>query len=320
MQTRLSALALCALLTAACAAPTAIPAPANTPSKRTRAMTTPPIPLPEQTRVFKDIIYKNVNGTDLKLDLYLPAQADKPTPLIVWVHGGAWMRGDKADFPPRNSRLAAALLSEGYALASVSYRLSGQAAFPAPIQDLNDALAYLWAHAGQYGFDRDNIAIAGRSAGAHLALLAATANAQLPADFISSSQAPFHIRAAVGFFGIYDLPLMGEQKNSTAASPESRLLGGTPAALPQTARAASPVSYVGPHTPPVILLHGTDDRQAPVDQSRVLQQRLNQSGIANEIIIVEGARHGDPVFDTEPYVAQVVDFFQRHLKPSPQPR
>lgn len=271
--------------------------------------------LPGHIKTINDIPYKTVGGRSLKLDLYLPSADTRRAPVVVWVHGGAWKRGDKESIT-RNSRLLNALLNEGYAVASVGYRLSGEAVFPAQIQDVNDAVQYLWQNAGRYGIDNGRIALAGRSAGAHLAALAAASNTAGPPSFITAAPAPgFKVNALVGFFGPYDLSTLsdGKNRNSTAQSPEGLLLGGEPSARPEAAKQASPVSYVGRHMPPTLLLHGTNDRNVPHSQSETLKSHLDAAGIPNELYLAEGARHGDPVFDNELYVGKVTAFLRKYF-------
>ena len=285
------------------------PSPANTPEstamqparQRTRAEA-PSVPLPPHQAI-KDIVYQTVGGKERKLDLYLPANASAQTPLLVWVHGGAWMRGSKEDFPSRNSRLAAALLNEGYALASVDYRLSGEAAFPAPYDDINAAVAFLNAHK-TYPFDRNRVVMAGRSAGAHLAALSGVTGAN-----------HFKPKAIVGFFGVYDLILLDHEKDrGKDGTPEAKFLGEAPAANPKKAAQASPLAYVSAATPPVILLHGTQDTTVPPSQSSAMKAALDKAGVISELHLAQGARHSDPVFDTEEYVAKVMAFLRRHVR------
>ncbi|MCP2040241.1 acetyl esterase/lipase [Neisseria sp. HSC-16F19] len=271
--------------------------------------------LPAGSRVVRDLTVKQAGAHTLKLDLYLPARQNRAAPVVVWVHGGGWRQGQKEDVV-RNPRLLNALLSEGYAVAAVGYRVAGQATFPAPIQDVNDAAQYVWQHGAQYHIDPERMAMAGRSAGAHLAGLAAISNHQAPGEFITLADKPgFKIRAFVGFFGPYDLNTLRTDKGQSAdaQSAESAMLGATPAAQPQLATRASPVHYVSADTPPVLLLHGTNDRQVPHAQSEQLKKRLDAAGVPNELHITPDARHGDPVFDDKAHVVKVMAFLRRHF-------
>lgn len=313
--------AVCALISAAMlAVPCAYAQTASESTSEPSAQTVlrsnrpeaPAVPLPADTRIVRDIVYKNIDGRTLKLDIYLPAKSHAAKPLVVWVHGGAWRRGNKADLPVRNSRLAAELLNNGYAVAAVEYRLSGKAKFPAQIQDVNDAVHYLADHAQQYGWHAGNIMLGGRSAGAHLAALAALPE-NTPNGFASHARpAGLRIKAAAVFFGIYDLIALGVQKNNPQGGSESALLGAPPATVPDTARAASPLSHVSRNSPPVLIMHGLADRTVPHAQSEMLQTALQQAGVENELHLVKDAGHGDAVFDNEEYVRKTVRFFNHH--------
>lgn len=288
----------------------------NTPPKAaqggSKLIEAPSMPLPENTRIVRDIIYKHINGRELKLDVYLPAQSHANKPLLIWFHGGAWRRGNKADLPMRNSRLTAELLNNGYAVASVEYRLSGEAKFPAQIQDANDALYYLAAHASEYGWHADNMMLGGRSAGAHLAALTALPE-NTPTQFVTAVRpATIKIKAAAVFFGIYDLIALGEQKNNPKGGSETTLLGASPASIPDIARAASPLNYVGRNSPPVVILHGLADRTVPHTQSAMLYAALQKAGVNSELHLVTDAKHGDAVFDNEENVRKTIQFLNRH--------
>ena len=270
-------------------------------------------------RQLMDVPYKTIDNKSLAMDIYLPisdkantnAHTSQGYPLAIWVHGGAWKRGDKADFPTKNINLAKALLSEGYALASINYRLSGEATFPAAIEDSTDATQFLLDNAKEYGIDPNRMVIMGRSAGGHLAMLTAT---QLTAsEHTRSAQTP---KAVVSFFGLYDLLALEEQKSSRSSSsrqsPEGLFLGDTPSAVPELAKQASPVSFVTPNTPPVLLMHGGMDKQAPVQQSIDFAKVLDKNKVPHKMIIEDKARHSDPIFDSKAYVDQVLAFLKAH--------
>lgn len=263
-----------------------------------------------------DVPYKTLANKTLAMDIYLPktdinADTVKGHPLAIWVHGGGWKRGDKADFPTRNPNVAKALLEEGYALASINYRLSSEAQYPAPLEDSKDAVQFLLDNAKSYGIDPDRMVIMGRSAGGHLATLTAT---QLTASKQTTSQ-PMP-KAVISFFGLYDLLALEEQKPSrTSASrkaPESLLLGNVPSAVPELAKMASPVTFVTPNTPPTLLMHGVMDKQAPVKQSLDFAVALEKNNVPHKTIIEDKARHSDPIFDSKAYVEQVMDFLKVH--------
>ena len=272
--------------------------------------------LPIHSRIIRDIPFKKIDNQTLKMDIYLPNPTIQAPPVVVWVYGGAWKRGQKENILQRNNRLLNALLKEGYAVAAISYRLSHEAIFPAQIQDINDALQFLWQHGSQYNIDSQRIALAGRSAGAHLAALATTSHSHQISHFITSSPTPsFKIQAFAGFFGPYDLNTLGKNKpnRSAKASPEALLLGVSPAEHPQIATTASPIHYVNANTPPILLLHGTNDKQVPHEQSEQLKARLDTAGVPNQLHLAENAHHGDPIFDTETYVEKFIHFMRQYF-------
>lgn len=271
--------------------------------------------LPKTTHVLKEIVYKNIADKNLALDVYLPAKTTTKAPLIVWVHGGAWKRGDKTAFTYKNNRLLTMLLNQGYAVASVNYRLSGEATYPAAVQDINDAVEFLYQNSETYQVDKNRIAMMGRSAGGHLAGLIALSNGHAVADFITVADKPsFDIDAFVGFFGVYDMLLLGSKREKPSPrSPEALFLGDIVSHVTETAKQASPITYVDGNTPPTMLLHGTDDDRVPVNQSQTLKSALDKAGISNELYLLPGGHHGDPTFDTKEYVEKVRTFLHRYF-------
>ncbi|WP_154807090.1 alpha/beta hydrolase, partial [Vibrio cholerae] len=199
--------------------------------------------------VTKDITFKTVDGRVLKLDLYKPkAERIQPYPLLIWVHGGAWKRGSKDDIPTKNPLLLSSVLQQGYALAAVNYRLSGEATFPAPVQDINDAVNFLYDNALQFHIKADKVIMMGRSAGGHLAGLMGTTNTHSNLTFYAKPK--YQVKAVVSFFGPTDLLALANKggKETSKQSSVSRFLGDTPSAIPQIAKQASSTSYVNERT------------------------------------------------------------------------
>lgn len=267
----------------------------------------------------KDLLFKTVSDREVKLDLYLPTSVEKNKhPLLIWVHGGAWKRGSKDNIPQKNPLLLNSFLKEGYALASVDYRLSGETTFPAQIIDINDAINFLHSHSSEYNIDVDNIAVMGRSAGGHLAALIGATNPHKNIDFYGSEEQPkYNVVSVVSFFGPTDMLRMMDKRtgaqDNTRKSPESMLLGGNPKDVPEVARQASPTFYITKESPPFILLHGDNDTKVPVSQSLILKQLLDENNIDNMLFIEKGGRHSDRVFDTDKYVSEVVSFVKKYL-------
>lgn len=276
-----------------------------------------------QPPALREITYKTTATGDLQLSLHLPAVAvPGQRPLVVWVHGGGWSRGSKDDLPGSNPHLYRALLQQGYAIASVGYRLSGEARFPAPVQDINDALNFLHDRGSEYGVDGSAVVMAGRSAGGHLASLVGLINGHSTPSFMKP--ALYKVKGIVSFFGPSDL-LISEGTRSMsqerlARSPTARMLGNVPADNPALARQASPINYVSRQSAPTLLLHGRQDVQVPLAHSIALQQALKAQDVETALRIEDDAAHSAKVFDSASHVPAVVMFVQRHLPGPSQPQ
>ncbi|MBT0116334.1 alpha/beta hydrolase [Vibrio alginolyticus] len=284
-------------------------------SAMTSLLLMPFVCLAGEFNVEKDILFKTVGEREIKLDLYTPSvESNTQYPLLVWVHGGAWKRGSKDAIPEKNPLLLQSVLNEGYALASVDYRLSGEAIFPQPVQDINDALNYLYGNAEKLGIKADNVVIMGRSAGGHLAgFIGATNSAYNQVDFYEPPK--YKVSAVVSFFGPTDLLELSNKggKKTSKKSSVSRFLGDIPNNIPKLAKKASTTSYANENTPPYIQLHGTLDKRVPLSQSEILKAKLDEHGVTNQLFIEEGVGHSAPVFDTEKYVTHVLDFLNKHF-------
>jgi acetyl esterase/lipase len=260
-----------------------------------------------------DVTYATVDGTELKLDLYLPKQVDK-LKLLVWVHGGAWRAGSRADMPLKD------LIDAGYAIASVDYRLSPVAPFPAQIHDIKAAIRFLRGNQKKYRYAADNIGILGNSAGGHLAALVGVTNGheQLEGkvgDFPAESSG---VQAIVSYYGMSNLTTILSQ--STPHGLKVRvpalqlLLGGQPEDQPDLARLASPVFHVDAQDPPLLLIHGDQDPQAPINQSHELEGKYEAVGATCRFIVVHGGKHGGLEFFDDARAKIVREFLSSALK------
>jgi acetyl esterase/lipase len=239
------------------------------------------------------------------LDLYLP-EGDGATvfPIVVLIHGGAFVSGDSSDL----AGLAKLLSSEGFAAASINYRLSGDALFPAGLQDVAAAVRYLRANARSWGVDAHRMGVWGESAGAYLASMTAAAADRKRFDDVTlgyggvSSQ----VQAVVSWFGPSDFATMDEQARAAGCdassqehhlpdSPESLWLGAPLGSVPDRVQAASVVRAVGDASalPPFLLVHGERDCTVAAGQSRQLEQALAQRSAQVRLILVPDAAHGD---------------------------
>ncbi|USD67087.1 alpha/beta hydrolase [Vibrio sp. SCSIO 43136] len=263
--------------------------------------------------VEKDITFKTIGDKSIQLDLYRPSTAsEQPYPLLIWVHGGAWKRGTKNDIPTKNPLLLNSMLKQGYALAAVDYRLSGEVNFPKPVQDINDAINYLAINAEHYNINADKVVMMGRSAGGHLASLIGATNSHN----VSFYDVPkYQVVGVVSFFGPSDLLALGNKgaKKASKKSSVSRFLGDIPANIPEIAKQASPSHYVNSKTPPYVMLHGDLDKPVPLSQSKLLKKLLDSAEVENQLFIEQGVGHSAPIFDTDKYVPEVVKFVQKQL-------
>ena len=261
-----------------------------------------------------------------KLDIYLPDHGESPLPVILHIHGGAFMGGDKAD-TQLEPMLAG--LARGYAVVSINYRLSGEALFPAQIQDIKAAVRWVRAHTAQYGFDPARVAAWGGSAGGHLSALAGLTPG-VPALDDPSLGSPGQsdaLQAVVDWFGPTDFLKMDEQAatcgfapgsfmvHSEPRSPESLLLGDLITRVPERVLAANPEAYITPAAPPFFIQHGTHDVLVPWQQSAGLAARLEAVCGPGRVTLelLEGAAHGDPKFASPENVRKVLDFLDARL-------
>lgn len=240
----------------------------------------------------REITYATVDGKELKLDLYIPSGTTKPK-LVVWIHGGGWRGGSKAKPPLRR------LVDEGYALASISYRLSDTAIFPAAVHDCKGAIRWLRAHASDYGLDASSIAVAGGSAGGTLALLLGTSAgvSELEGDVGGNLDQSSRVQAVINYFGPSDFVLRGQTQPDVAYSEKSgsfAWLGGKKfgAVDKQLELSASATRYVSSESPPLLVLHGLADELVLADQAHRIVEAYQKVGLSARLILLEGAGHG----------------------------
>jgi acetyl esterase/lipase len=277
-------------------------------------------------KVVADLEFAAPNGKPLLLDLYLPVGVDKPLPVIVWLHGGGWRNGDRKLGPDFRVRFA----ERGYAMASIEYRLSGEALFPAQIYDVKAAIRWLRSVANQYGLDSGHIGLWGSSAGGHLAALAGTTgegileNLELGcADFSSD------VQAVVDGYGPTDFLQMDAYINKEIAvsmdpesellhpphrhealdSPESQLLGAPIRSVPHLVKEANPITYVTSGLPPFLLMHGLSDTAVAAHQSELLYEALIAKGNEATLCLIDGLGHAffnrNDLDDNGPYSASI---------------
>ena len=268
--------------------------------------------LPPGTKFHNNIPYQNDTLKKHLLDIYIPANATGKCPLLVFIHGGGWLVNDKyADMGYMGNTLSA-ILNQGIAIASIDYRWSTQAVFPAQIQDCNRAVSFLYDNAERYGLDKTRIALMGFSAGGHLASLQGLSkNNDVAAFFVPGSSKKFNFKAVVDFYGPSELIAL--KSSEDPKSPEAILLGAAPLDRPDLAKIASPATYVDKNDPPFLIIHGEKDESVPYQQSKLLSGWLTVKGVKNELIIVKGAPHYGVMFDVEEVREKVLKFLKSHL-------
>jgi acetyl esterase/lipase len=261
----------------------------------------------DDVRIARDIEYARVGDVSLKLDLYVPAVAKSP-PVVVWVHGGAWRSGSKVN-PP-----LLPLTERGYAVASVDYRLSPVAQFPAQVHDIKAALRYLRATAKENAIGAEKIAIAGGSAGGHLAALVGVTNGvkELEGDIGQHRDQSSDVQAIVVFYGASNLTTILAQSTPHGLNVRvpalELLLGGQPDSKPELARLGSPVLHVDKNDPPLLWYHGDQDPQMPINQAHELVGAYKKQGLPVTLEVVYGGAHGGKLFYTPEQIQQVADF------------
>jgi acetyl esterase/lipase len=272
-------------------------------------------PAAKPSREFADVVYAKVGDRELHIDIAVPEDgAGKLHPAVVWIHGGGWKAGT------HKMNLARSLTDYGCVVASVEYRLSGEAIFPAQITDCKAAIRFLRAKSKDYGIDPDRIGVWGGSAGGHLvALLGTTAGMkELEGDYgnvgVSSK-----VQAVCDFYGPADLTVVPEiAVKKKKPGPVAELLGGKPTEKPELAKLASPIYFVSRDAPPFLLVHGDKDPLVPIAQSEKFYEALKKAGVDATFIRVKDGGHGFSRSGIEPTWAEIMksvrEFFDRHLK------
>jgi acetyl esterase/lipase len=275
------------------------------------------------TRKWLDLPYATLSPAE-KLDLFLPERGDGPFPVILHVHGGGFEMGDKRDIfllPYLKG------LERGYAVASLNYRLSGEALFPAGLQDLKAAIRWLRANAERLHLDPSRFAACGSSAGGNYAAMLALTDkvASFDDPGLGNLEYPCGVQAAVDWFGPIDFLKMDDQQtesglgladHSQAHSPESRYLGARITAVPDLVRQANPMTYIHKDMPPILIQHGRLDHLVPCQQSVNFAEAIRRIAGPDrvEFEILENADHGDPLFETDENISRMFAFLDKHLR------
>lgn len=273
-----------------------------------------------EPKVLRDVEYAKVDGHKLLLDLYLPAsrnvddreivESGVGVPCVVFVHGGGWKGGDKK----AAKQNAAWLVDHGFAVASINYRLTDTAQWPAQIDDCYEAVRWVRRKAKIYGIDSARVGAFGTSAGAHLAALMGTR------VFPGKESVSSRVQAVCDWFGPADLMTMppnnignGRTAEDVAGSNGAKLLGATVREVPDLAADASAMAHVSGDAAAFLIMHGDQDPGVPLSQSTGLHKKLVASGALSELHVVKGGKHGGEMFRTNDVRQRVLHFFQRSL-------
>ena len=243
-----------------------------------------------------DVVYQTIPGYRPQiLDVYMPPRGAGAKPLVIYIHGGGWVSGHTrqagaiSDFPGLLARLA----GEGFVVASVEYRLSDEAPFPAQVQDVRAALRFLKANAARYGIDPARVGLWGGSAGGHLAALTALSCGvgALDAPGTKAPAGSECVQAAVTWYGVFDVSALVAARPGGADGAIAKLLGCAGPCPADKLAAASPVTYIDAQDPPMLLIHGTDDQTVPVAQTHIAEAKLRAAGVPVQTIYIPGADH-----------------------------
>jgi acetyl esterase/lipase len=276
--------------------------------------------IPKDLEQIPDIRFTEESEHELLLDLFRlrGVNYELPQPLVMWIHGGGWMSGDK----DRGVERVFDLVRMGFLAASVNYRLSDEARFPAQLHDCKCAVRFLRAHARDYNIDGDRIGVWGASSGGHLAsMLAVTGHEQSFDGDGGWSGVPSHIQAACSWFGPSDLNLMDRFPTGVtprlpsmgADSAEGRLLGGPVAEKQELVALANPIRYVHADCPPMLLMHGAQDDAVPLASSEALYKALVEKGVEAHLHVIRTGHHNAYLWGDH-HIRMVSEFFDWHLR------
>ncbi len=256
-----------------------------------------------------DLVYSAPDGHEVKLDLDLPDEIKEPVPLVIMIHGGGWSGGTRSNFT------APELVEDGFAVATIDYRLSPEFVFPAHIQDVKAAIRFLRGHAAEYHINPDKIGLWGSSAGGHLAVLSALSNKSAGWDVGDNLGVSSDVQAVVDWYG--PTTFQGLENAPESSKNTVRQAFGSDSLI---WRQASPLFLVHKGAPPFLIMHGLQDKLVPFAQSQLLYDSLRQAEVSAKLVPVNHAGHDFRNVDgtAEPSAPklreQVFDFFRRTLK------
>jgi acetyl esterase/lipase len=267
-----------------------------------------------------EIEYACIGEHPLLLDLHIPVNGAPPYPVVVWLFGGGWNRGDRRGRPV--VRLVDDnLYQHGYAIAAIDYRLSGEAKFPAQLEDCKAAIRFLRKHAESFELDTNQIGVWGFSAGAHLAALLGLTGSTKQFDVGDNLEISSQVQAVCAFAVTSDFRQLNSENSyedpNNPSSAVAQLFGGPVEEKMELVIRANPVTYVSQYSPPFLLIHGEKDGVVPCEQSKILHNALNKTGVESTLYIIPNGDHGMAGLDQTKvqHILKITEgFFQKHLR------
>ncbi len=281
----------------------------------------PPTPGTGTFTTIEALEYANVDGKPLLLDLRIP-DSPGPHPVIIYLHSGAWISGDRTGGP------AIRQASRGYAVASIEYRLAPQYVWPAQVEDAKAAVRWVRANAARFKLDPDRVGLFGTSAGGHIGAVLGTSGgeASLEGMQLGNPQFSSRVKAVIDFYGPTDLLTLEDQKlpcipldGNASYMPPSLLMGCPVQSCKEKTATANPITYVTPDDPPFLIMHGMLDCLVPFQQSVLLHTALELKGIDTTLVLIPAGEHGGNKFDEQKYKQMVSDFLDKNLRGSIAP-
>jgi len=266
--------------------------------------------------IYRGVVFAEEDDLPLSLDLYFPKKSEGRPHLVVFFHGGSWRSGSKESCQVRW------LVRHGYAVASVGYRKSHAAKFPVILHDCKGAIRFLRAHADALGFRAERIAVAGASAGGHLALLLATSGgvAELEGRVGGNADYSSRVQVAIGMYSPTDLyhdAISASERWDKPASPLYQLLGGKPSENIELVRKASVTNHITVDDPPVLFLVGASDQNERIEHGRRLKAAYDKAGLKAVLEVIPGAGHGGPEFRDEQRASLILGLLEQELRRRP---
>ena len=264
---------------------------------------------PEEPTVIRNLAYVTDGHTRQKLDLFVPPNAPPAAPLLVWIHGGAWSAGSKENSP------AVGMVQKGWVVASLNYRLSQHAVFPAQLEDCKAALRFLRAHAKEYHIDPARVAVWGASAGGHLVALLGVTGQTKEFDVGENLDQSSAVSCVVDWFGPTDFLHWGAGSAISAENKDdvvAKLFGGPVSKHLEMAKKGSPITWVSKDSAPTLIMHGDKDPLVPLQQSESFAAALEKAGVPTVLKVYPGQGHGGPRFNDDAARKLMVEFVEKH--------